>query len=160
MTLLRGSPRSSMTRMTRHERHPNRVCAASAHIGSSRVSIQNPFSQHYQGVWAERGRNPALPYWMRVAAIAFGKHGKNGHAPLAPGELAELLAKPDPNGLLKPLSASGVSNAIKDAKRYGFIAEESTSRCLVVPPHAVTGGIGGTPWTKCVVHARGRKRSA
>jgi hypothetical protein len=65
------------------------------------VSRQNPFSQHRQGVWAERGKNPALPTWLRVAAVVFGKHKKNGHAHFAPGELAKLLAKPGPDGVPK-----------------------------------------------------------
>jgi hypothetical protein len=124
------------------------------------VSRQNPFSLHRQGVWTERGRNPALPTWLRVAALAFGKHKKNGHAHFASGELAKLLAKPGPDGVPKLPSSSGVANAIKRAKAYGFIAEESTARCLVVPAHAVEGGMGGTPWTACPIHARKPKRAA
>jgi hypothetical protein len=108
---------------------------------------------HYQGVWLERSTDPLLPNWLRVAALAFGKHSKNGHASFASGELRMLLARPGPDGKPKPISASAVANAIKQAKEKGFIAEESTARCLVVPRHAVTGGLGGKEWTRCPFHS-------
>jgi hypothetical protein len=116
------------------------------------VSRQNPWAMHYQGVWVERSTNPLLPNWLRVAALAYGKHTKNGHASFASGELRMLLARPGPDGKPKPISNSAVANAIKQAKRYGFIAEESMARGLVVPPHAVVGGLGGAGWTKCRSH--------
>jgi hypothetical protein len=96
--------------------------------------------------------NPLLPNWLRVAALAYGRHSKNGHANFAPGELRMLLARPGPDGKPKPISASAVANAINQAKAKGFIAEESMARCLVVPRHAVTGGLGGKVWTKCRIH--------
>jgi hypothetical protein len=113
------------------------------------VSRQNPFAFHYQGVWVERSTDPSLATWLRVAALAFGSHKKNGHATFASGELAKLLAKPGPDGVPKSPSASSVANAIRIAKRKGWIAQESNARCLVVPPHAVIGGLGGYAGTAC-----------
>lgn len=114
------------------------------------MSIQNPFAMHRQAVWKERAANraanPTMPLWIRVASLAFGCHRANGHAAFKLGEIAELLGKPG-----EPLSAQSVSNAIKLAKNSGWIAQESTSRCLVVPPHAVSGGLGH-PNERCPIH--------
>jgi hypothetical protein len=118
------------------------------------VSRQNPFAFHYQGVWRERSADPSLANWIRVASLAFGRHSKNGHATFGSGELAKLLAKPGPDGEPRPISDSAVSNAIKHAKRQGWIAEESMARCLVVPRHAVVGGLGGKESTRCRFHSR------
>ncbi|RFZ65618.1 hypothetical protein DE4576_03387 [Mycobacterium marinum] len=118
------------------------------------MSIQNPFSMHRQAVWKERAAtraaNPTLPLWIRVASLALGCHRANGHAAFQSGEIAEILGMP---GL--PLSASAVSNAIKAAKNAGWIDARSTSRCLVVPPHAVHGGLGHAN-DRCGVHGAQR----
>ncbi|KRD19586.1 hypothetical protein ASE48_21270 [Mycobacterium sp. Root265] len=116
------------------------------------MSVQNPWSAHYQKVWMERASDPALPLWLRVAALAFGRHRLNGHANFAMGELGKLLGKPGPDGKPKPISNSAVANAISKAKKHGFIAEDSMARCLVVPRHAVTLGVGGSVHTKCCLH--------
>lgn len=114
------------------------------------MSVQNPFGIHRQAVWRERAAvraaNPSLDNWIRVAALAFGCHRRNGHAAFKTGEIAEILGTPG-----EPLSPSAVSNAIKLAKNAGWIAEESTARCLVVPPHAVGGGLGH-PNDRCPTH--------
>jgi hypothetical protein len=115
------------------------------------VSRPNSWARHYQSVWLERSQDSSLPYWLRVVGLAYGRHNANGHAPFGPGEIGLLLAKPLTKGEAKPLSDSAVSNAIREAKKKEFIARESMARCLVVPPHAVTGGLGG-PWTKCRMH--------
>ena len=60
--------------------------------------VSNPWSAHYQGVWMERPQNPVLPLWLRVAALAFGRHRVNGHANFAKGELCKLLASRDRTG--------------------------------------------------------------
>jgi hypothetical protein len=116
------------------------------------VNVANPWSGHYQSVWLERAKDPDLPDWLRVASLAFAKHQLNGHANFATGQLRKLLTSPGPDGKPKPISHSAVSNAIRTAKKRGFIAENSSARCLVVPPHAITLGMGGTPETKCLVH--------
>jgi hypothetical protein len=114
------------------------------------MSAQNPYAMHRQSVWKERAANraanPVLPQWIRLAALAFGCHRRNGHANFVQGEIAEILGTPG-----KPLSPSSVSNAIKLAKKAGWIAQESNSRCLVMPPHAVEGGLGH-PNDRCAVH--------
>lgn len=124
------------------------------------MSAQNPFALHRQGVWTERSRNTALPGWLRVAALAYGRHKRNGHAQFAEGELANLLAKPNRDGMIKAPSAQNVSNMIAAAKLHGFIAAESNARCLVVPRHAVEGGMGGAEWTRCIIHAKERTAAA
>jgi hypothetical protein len=105
---------------------------------------------HRQAVWKERAAsraaNPTMPLWIRVASLAFGCHRRNGHATFKPGEIAEILGTPG-----EPLSPSSVSNAVKLAKNAGWIAEESSARCLVVPPHAVQGGLGH-PNDRCPIH--------
>jgi hypothetical protein len=116
------------------------------------MSVQNPWSGHYQGVWTERSQDPALDLWLRVVALAFGRHRANRHANFAMGELCKLLSKPGSDGKPKPISTSAVSNAIALAKKHGFIAEESMARCLVVPAHAVGYGLGGETWTPCRFH--------
>jgi hypothetical protein len=114
------------------------------------VSAQNPFSMHRQAVWRERAQtraaNPEMPLWIRVASLAFGSHRANGHSPFKQGDIAEVLGTPG-----QPLSGPSVSNAIRLAKNAGWIAEESTVRCLVVPPHAVHGGLGH-PHDRCQIH--------
>jgi hypothetical protein len=117
------------------------------------MSLQNPWAMHYQSVWMERTADLSSPDWLRLASLAFGRHRANGHAPFGSGEIGRLLAKPGPNGEAKPLSHSAVSNAIRRAKEKGYIAEESMARCLVVPAHAVTGGLGHS-WAKCPLHAK------
>ena len=115
------------------------------------MSLQNPFAFHYQGVWLERSANPSLPDWLRLASLAFGRHKANGHANFGSGEIAKLLGKHDSDGLVRPLSNSAVSNAIRRAKELGFIANVSYARCLVVPPHAVTHGLGSR-YERCRIH--------
>jgi hypothetical protein len=112
--------------------------------------VANPFSVHRQKVWMERAKDraadPSMDLWIRVGALAFGCHKRNGHANFKPNEIAEILG---PVG--SPLSAQSVSRAIMLAKKAGWIAPESTVRCLVVPPHAVTFGLGKAN-ARCVVH--------
>ena len=102
---------------------------------------QNPWAKHRQHVWEERAGDPALPDWVRVAALAYGKHSANGHANFGPGQVALVLGVVDrATGELRP--NQNVSRAIGTAIRYGWLAQGSKARCLVVPPHAVEGGLG------------------
>ena len=91
------------------------------------MSVQNPFGMHRQAVWrkraAVRAANPSLDNWIRVAALAFGCHRRNGHASFKTGEIAEILGTPGEPARARP----AVSNAIKLAKNAGCIAEESTA---------------------------------
>ena len=117
------------------------------------MSITNPFALHRQGVWLERAADETLPNWVRLAALAFARHRGNGHANFCAGEIAKLLAASTPSGDRKPMSHQAVSNTIARAKSKGWIADESTARCLVVPHHAVEGGLGKS-WDKCRFHGR------
>jgi hypothetical protein len=56
------------------------------------VSRENPWTQHRQSFWENKSGNPRLTLWLRVVAYAYGKHRRNGHAPLGPGDLALVLA--------------------------------------------------------------------
>lgn len=107
------------------------------------MSVDNPFALHQQPVWLERSEDPRLDLWLRVAALAFGRHRRNGHANFGAGEMADLLGA----------APAAVSRAIREAKARGWIDGESHARCLVVPPHAVRGGLGH-PNDPCRIHRR------
>ena len=115
------------------------------------MSLQNPGSFHFQGVWRERAADIEYPLWQRVAFIAFGSHRKNLHANFARGELAILLGAP---------GSSQLSRALRKAKDKGLLAEESEPRCLVLRPHSVQGGLGYVNESCAIHHGKrtGRKR--
>lgn len=115
------------------------------------MSKENPFSMHRQGVWEERAADKSLPLWIRLSALAFACHRANGHANFKTGELEILLGKPGLSGQWDRVPATSVSRAIAAAKKAGWIADESNARCLVVPHHAITGGLG-SEHEKCSVH--------
>jgi hypothetical protein len=111
---------------------------------------EHPWAKHYQHVWQERSGSPNLPDWLRVAALAYGKHAANGHAWFAPGEVALVLGLIDQEtGELRP--NSNASRAIRKAVQYGWLAEGSKTRCLIVPAHAVGGGLG-SEFARCPAH--------
>lgn len=112
------------------------------------MSLNNPFAMHHQSVWWERGLDLDYPLWQRVAWLAMGGHRRNGHANFVAydRELAFRLGK---DGEAVP--PNRLSEAIRKAKSKGLIAAESNARCLVVPAHAVTGGIGHVR-ERCAVH--------
>lgn len=111
------------------------------------MSVVNPWARHYQAVWRERAGNPRIPYALRVAFLALGNHKANGHALFGRGEVADALMTP-PNH--RPDRRS-VHRAIRQAIDWGYLAEGSTARCLIVPAHAVTGGLG-SPTAPCPHH--------
>ena len=108
---------------------------------------------HRQSVWAERAGDPDLPDWLRVAAVAYGKHRANGHANFSRGALRLVLATVD-RETAEMKENENVSRAIATAVRYGFLARGSNTRCLVVPQHAVEGGLGSVH-SPCVIHGPG-----
>jgi hypothetical protein len=127
------------------------------------VSVQNPYSMHFQSVWGERAADPALPLWIRLASIAFATHRANGHANFDMRELSLILGKPGVGGAWEYVDKASISRAIAAAKKAGWIAEESNAKCLVVPYHAITGGLGHEN-ERCPVHGKcsantGRARS-
>lgn len=100
---------------------------------------RNLWAAHYQTTWHERSGDPRLPYWLRVAALAYGSHKANGHALFNAGQIALVLATADPEtGEIKPLDKGSVQRAIRSAVDYGWLAADSCSRCLIVPGHAIT----------------------
>lgn len=102
-----------------------------------------PWARHFQHVWEERAGSRSLPDWLRVACLAYGSHRANGHANFRRGEVALVLARLDEaTGVVTPLARQGVHRAIKVAVGNGWLAVGSTARCLIVPAHAVTGGLG------------------
>jgi hypothetical protein len=121
------------------------------------VSVQNPWTKHRQSFWLEQAGNPSLALWLRTSALAYGVHRLNGHAPFEPGDLARALAVlNEATGEMRQPSAAQVSRAIATAAKYGFLAAESCARCLVVPLHAIDGGVRGKPYEVCREHTRCR----
>lgn len=108
------------------------------------------WARHYQHVWEERSGAPWLPKWFRVASLAYGKHRANGHAMFGPGEVALIIGTVDlATGELTP--DANVARTIGLAVEYGLLAEGSTSRCLIVPAHAIDGP-SGDAFAPCPVH--------
>jgi hypothetical protein len=64
-------------------------------------------------------------------------------------------------GEIRPADKANVQRAIRDAIKAGWLAESSSALCLVVPGHAIEGGVGGKPDEPCSRHARkGTRRPA
>lgn len=125
------------------------------------MTAERAWARHYQHVWLERTAQINLPLWLRVAFLALGSHRANGHARFKPGEIAEILGggiDPD-TGEIRRLDKHNVQRAIKSAIAQRWLAEGSSSLCLVVPAHAVRGG-RGYETEKCPIHEKrpGRRR--
>lgn len=113
------------------------------------------WARHYQHVWEERAGDPRLPLWLRVAALAYGRHDSNGHAPFKRGQVALILGRPpDDTGGPHPLDRREVWRAIDRAVMFEWLAEGSNARCLVVPAHAVKKGRLGEREKPCPIHNR------
>jgi hypothetical protein len=110
-----------------------------------------PWARHYQSVWENRAANPNLPLWARVVALAYGTHEANLHANFKRGELSWILGEPGADGKpFKRRDRATLRNAIAIAVKYGWLAEGSSSECLVVPEGTVVGPIGD-PTKPCPV---------
>lgn len=107
---------------------------------------ERPWARHYQDQWQERAGDPRFPYWLRVAALAYGSHLDNGHARFKRGEIGLILGTP---GQPYP----NVRRAIAVAVEYGWLEEGSFWGCLIVPSHAIRKGPWVTP-KPCPVHAK------
>ena len=117
------------------------------------------WSRHYQHVWQERAGDAQMPYWLRVAALAYGSHRANGHARFKAGEIALVLGTVDTvTGEISPMDRANVQRAIRKATEFGWLTEASGSTCLVVPGHAIAGG-KGNPFAPCPQHSRKADRS-
>jgi hypothetical protein len=123
------------------------------------MSGQNSWARHYQSAWHERSGDPRFPLWLRVSALAYGSHRANGHAMFKAGQVALVLSKIDPEtGEVLVPDSGNVSHAIERAIEYGFLEKGSGTRCLVVPGHAIVGGLGSAD-EPCPQHRRQAKRS-
>lgn len=118
-----------------------------------------PWSRHYQYVWQERSADRNLPDWLRISFAALGAHRANGHARFSPGALGDLLGRVDRDtGEVIRKDKHNVQRAIRHAIKAGYLAEGSSSLCLIVPGHAVEGGFGN-PHQPCDLHDRRRRRA-
>lgn len=121
------------------------------------------FALHIQSAWEEHAGNPRLPLWLRVSALAYGKHHGNGHAGFHIGEVALVLSKVDMvTGEMTVPNRHAVQRAISMAIEYRFLSEGSGARCLIVPEGMVRQGPGrreeSCPWHEGR-RSRGRSRT-
>jgi hypothetical protein len=124
----------------------------------SSYSRKGPWTKHFQISWEERAVDCGLPLWLRIACLAYARHEANGHANFRRGQLSWILGTPPADG--KPfqrVGSSTVGDAIRRAVRYGWLAEDSCSECLVVPGHSIEGPLGN-PDKPCAVHERRYER--
>ena len=121
-------------------------------------SVANPWAKHYQLPWENRANDRNLPLWLRVACLAYARHEANGHANFRRGQLSWILGTP-PTGdkPFERVPRQRVIEAINRAIKFEWLDSESCTECLVVPGHAVQGGLGN-PDRLCPVHERKRER--
>lgn len=106
-----------------------------------RQTRPDAWARHYQDEWHAKAGDPRLPRWLRVACLAYGAHGNNGHAPFRRGEVALVLGSPpDHEGGPGPLDRRRVHEVIKTAVEYGWLAPGSWARCLIVPSDQIKKG--------------------
>lgn len=124
------------------------------------IAYEDRWSRHYQDAWEKRSGDLRLPGWLRLAAYAYAKHGANGHAPLVqgskhgPGTLQLALTTVDPEtGAHREPSRQRLHEWIKAAVDLGWLAPGSSTRCLIVPPSDVAGGLGN-PKKPCATCTR------
>jgi hypothetical protein len=118
----------------------------------------NGWAKHYQRIWEDRSGDPKLPPWLRVSALAYGMHRANGHAMFGVGDVRLVLSRVDEEtGEILMPSTANVSHAIRKAVDFGFLEKGSGTRCLVVPGHAIEGGLGD-PNEPCPQHRRQSQR--
>ena len=117
-----------------------------------------PWAKHYQAEWENRAADHTLSLWLRLACIAYARHEANGHANFKRGQLTWILGKP-PMGdqPFQRVDRTIMHAAVKTAVKHGWLAEGSCTECLIVPGHAVKGGLGD-PNKPCSVHERKRQR--
>lgn len=117
-----------------------------------------PWARHFQDTWLERAGDPRYPYWLRVAALAYGRHSENGHARFKRGEIALVLATVDEDGVPRPYE--NVGRAIAAAVEYRWLDPGSYWGCLIVPACSISKGKWGAPHKGCPLadrHSRQRR---
>lgn len=118
------------------------------------MSVPQPWARHYQLPWENRAAEHNLPLWLRVACLAYGRHEANGHATFQRGALSWILGTPPKDGQpFQRVARQTIQTAIATAVRNGWLAEGSCSECLIVPGHAIAGGLGNEHKV-CAVHER------
>lgn len=123
------------------------------------VSGERPWARHYMDDWQARAGDPRLPYWLRVAALAYGSHANNGHARFKRGEIALVLATVDPDtGEVHPFA--NVRREIARAVEYGWLEDGSYWGCLVVPAHSIRKGAYAERRSVCPLAHKHRERRA
>ena len=122
------------------------------------MSKPRTWARHYQDEWQARAGDPRLPYWLRVAALAFGSHADNGHARFKRGEIALILGTLDQStGEIR--SFANVRREIGRAVEYGWLEPGSYWGCLIVPAHSIRKGDLGTRQAPCPLAASHKKRT-
>jgi hypothetical protein len=94
---------------------------------------ESPWLISIQLGWEAQIANAALPYWARVHAVGMARSEPNLHTPLETGELAELLARKQPDGSTKPVDRRDLNRYINRAVELNYLDETSSVRCLVLP---------------------------
>lgn len=99
-----------------------------------------------------------MPYWLRVASLAFGSHANNGHARFKRGEIALVLATVDhATGEVRPFA--NVRREIARAVEYGWLEEGSYWGCLIVPAHSIRKGDFASRVPPCPLASRHKERA-
>lgn len=113
------------------------------------------WARHSQEEWHRRAGDSHLPRWLRVAALAYGSHGNNGHATFKRGDMAVTLGLPG-----EPLDRRRLHEHIALAVEFGWLEPGSTSMCLIVPSGQIDKGTIGAPKARCPIHDRRKRRHA
>lgn len=69
----------------------------------------------------------------RLMFLAMSKSSRIGHATFRPGEIRQLLVRPDGDGVLKPLGDRAFGDALNRAIDKGLIESQKSRRCLILP---------------------------
>ena len=106
---------------------------------------------HTGGLW-EQAVNHVHPAWTRLFFLAMCRTGTDGHAGFDSGELGILLGTNPSTGEVDPMDRQNVRRAIRRGIEQGVLAEQSGSRCLVLPAHLVSKGKGSGSRSTCTKH--------
>lgn len=104
----------------------------------------DPAGIHFFSFWSDRAKDEGAPLWLRLAALAYSSHTKNGHATFfitGDSNLPETVGK----------KRQHVQNEIRRAIELGLLAKESNINCLVLPDE-ICGGAKGHPHAECKLH--------
>lgn len=116
------------------------------------------WARHFQDDWQARAGDPRLPYWLRVAALAYGSHADNGHARFKRGEVALILGTMDKaTGEVRPFA--NVRREIARAVEFGWLEPGSYWACLIVPAHSIKKGEMGARNRPCPLAQRHHDRA-